>query len=43
MKNRFHKEILKHIEEYFGKPVQDAVLNSYMGNNTSFIPSVILP
>lgn len=33
MKNRFHEEILKLIRENSGKPVRDAFLNSYMGND----------
>lgn len=38
MKNRFHEEILRRIEENSGKPVQDAISNSYMGNNHVFYP-----
>ena len=42
MKNQFHEEILKRIKENSGKPIQDAVLNSYMGNNHVFY-SISIP
>lgn len=41
MKNQFHEEILKRIKENSGKPVQDAFLNSYMGNDHVFYPIAI--
>src|SRR5687768_8131150 len=41
MKNQFHEEILKRIKENSGKPIQDAFLNSYMGNDHVSYPIAI--